>query len=199
MTLLGAGGNAAAIGPVFGTDHNANISITGGVTVQATGGSGDRAARGIVSYSTGKKCFSFTTNVSSPPSGIIDVGIGKSSASLSSLIGGDSSAYGAASNGIIYNGGGGTGQTVDTYPQSGGEVDLCAVDFGNSKVWWWTAHSAEWNQSGTANPATNTGGQAISAGTYFIMVSVRDTTTTITINPNPTGHSAFPAGFSGFY
>jgi hypothetical protein len=46
-----------------------------------------------------------------------------------------------------------------------GDVIGIAVDLDNRKLWFRVAPSGNWNASGTANPATNTGGFTLSAGT----------------------------------
>ena len=49
--------------------------------------------------------------------------------------------------------------------RSNGDVIGIAVDLDNRRVWFRVAPSGNWNNSGTANPATNTGGVVTPAGT----------------------------------
>lgn len=74
----------------------------------------------------------------------------------SSVIGGQGGiiCFNGAS-GVIYNNGTNTGSTVGSW--SAGDVICAAVDFYGGNVWF-RRNNGNWNGSGTANPATGTGG-----------------------------------------
>jgi len=76
-----------------------------------------------------------------------------------------------------------------------------AVDLDNRKIWFRLAPSGNWNASGTANPATNTGGYTIPAGTMVPFVTFGGTAGTaghaLTANFGASVFSgAVPAGFT---
>jgi hypothetical protein len=79
----------------------------------------------------------------------------------------------------------------------GGSPYGVAVDLDNRKIWFRIAPSGNWNNSGTANPATNTGGWTLMAGSivpYFPMASIGDV---ITANFGATAFSGtVPSGFT---
>jgi hypothetical protein len=77
-----------------------------------------------------------------------------------------------------------------------------AVDLVNNRVWY-RAGGGNWNGSGTANPATNTGGIDISTlnpGPYFAANSLGTTVgETYTVNFGATAYSfAAPSGFGNW-
>jgi len=84
---------------------------------------------------------------------------------------------------------------------SAGQVVGGAVDLDNRKIWFRLAPSGNWNASGTANPATNTGGYTIPAGTMVPFVTFGGTAGTaghaLTANFGASVFSgAVPAGFT---
>jgi hypothetical protein len=64
--------------------------------------------------------------------------------------------------------------------QTGASPDVyaCAVDFNNMRIWFRRAGSTNWNNNGSADPATNTGGISISglSGGPWIPVVVLEIT-----------------------
>jgi hypothetical protein len=52
-----------------------------------------------------------------------------------------------------------------------GTVGGIAVDLDNRKIWFRKAPAGNWNNSGTADPATNAGGVTIPAGTMVPFVT----------------------------
>jgi hypothetical protein len=82
-----------------------------------------------------------------------------------------------------------------------GQVAGIAIDLGNRKAWFRIAPSGNWNGSGTANPATNTGGITIPAGTMVPFVtfggSPGSANNVITANFGASAFSgAVPSGFT---
>ena len=68
------------------------------------------------------------------------------------------------------------GGVLATYAawQKGSRIDA-VWDFGNSKVYF-RADEGSWNNSGAANPATNTGGLSVTlAGTLYALISLYST------------------------
>jgi hypothetical protein len=121
-------------------------------------------ARATVSKSAGKKYFEVKSiNVGQ---GNQLVGIAKAAAPLT-YPGDDTNGYGfySLNGGVYFN------DVLQFTANSWGTNDniAVAVDFTNLKVWF-KKIGQFWNGSGSADPATNTGGLTISAGTYFPMV-----------------------------
>ena len=135
---------------------NATLSSTN-LMATATGAGGIRAA---VGQTTGKYYFEFTPNLFN--SGNNGFGIANASATLSSMGGTPTNAV------MVYRVGGpiwinnvNTGSTIGNL-ESGWTFGI-ALDLDNYMIWIRRAPSGNWNGSGTANPATNTGGLSIAS------------------------------------
>jgi len=135
-----------------------NITLSNGnhtATSQATSG-GVRAA---CSVTTGQKIYwevTFNTITSTQTA----AGCARSTANLGNLAGlGTANAAVVFGNGIININAGFAG-SIGT--RSSGDVIGIAVDFAAGLIWFRVAPSGNWNGSGTANPATGTGGFSIS-------------------------------------
>jgi hypothetical protein len=152
----------------------------------ATGASGNNGVRGTNGRSTGKWYFEFPVNTIT--AGFAVLGIGTSSFNINDNS--TSGSVGISASGTISPSG-----NMGSAP-TGKHISF-AVDFDNLKFWA-RYDGGNWNGAaiGSQNPATNTGGTAFSAGTYFPLVLIQNVGTT-TIN---TGDSAFvysaPSGFS---
>jgi len=115
---------------------------------------------------SGKYYFEITTTVSGT-GGNIAVGICTTTSTYPSL--GNLAAAAVVGNTSIRNSGNlwangtNTGITIGTY-SAVGQVVSVAVDLDNLRIWF-RRGANNWNNSGTANPATNTGGIVIPAGT----------------------------------
>lgn len=88
-------------------------------------------------------------------------------------------------NGVHYNTKSGTtklnsstGPTIDTVLAT--ERGHCAIDIDNLKVWFRT-QGGDWNNSGSDDPATNTGGLALVSGSNFYIYCYIPTEGQITI------------------
>jgi len=176
------------------SDKSANITLSGGnLVAQGTNGS-DGGVRATISLTSGKAYFEVTWLSAT---GGVDAGCGiaTSAAVLSSM---GSTALGIAlvyQSGAIYVNGTNTGINIGT-----NTAPLCiAVDLVNSRIWF-RIGGGNWNNSGTANPATNAGGINISAlfptNAAYAAVTTQNSTNTYTAN---FGASAFtqtvPSGF----
>lgn len=157
------------------------------------------------SYSTGKYCFGVIASTTSNnwTAGLANTSFPSFPASLAGL-GGDQFGQGTyvvnPPQYIYYNGVAlTTGTTADV---SGDEVDEC-VDFGTDQIWVSTAvmraNSTPWNNSGTATPATETGGLSISGLTCpcYIVFQTEDSPSVATLNAGgPLAVGSVPSGFS---
>lgn len=139
------------------TLSSGNLKVT-----QPNAGSGFGIARSIASHSAGTYYAEFTMGPIGNSGGVA-IGIGNSSQPLNATSlgpsGGNSIGF-YANAAVVYNGG-----EVATYGSyiATNVVDE-AVDFTNKTIWF-RINGGNWNNSGVANPATNTGGQTISSTT----------------------------------
>jgi hypothetical protein len=172
---------------------NGNLTITHG------GADADAGARSIASTSTAKKFWEVTVNVIGSPS-ITTNGFGNSSANLATYLGANANSVGWAGDGAVYLG-------ADIGPGGGalayttGNVLGFAVDF-NAELAWLRVNSGNWNNNGSANPATGTGGLDVSglnAGPYFACVCVRVGSDQMTANFGATAYAhTAPSGFGNW-
>jgi hypothetical protein len=174
------------------SDKSANIGLTGGnLTATSTGAGAIRATNYI--SGTDKVFFSVTYDGNQSA-----IGVGDSTASLSTQPGSDTThsiAYRpqSASGDVYYN-----GSSVATIGQAtAGDVIYCCIDFANGKIWF-ARNAGNYNNSGTANPATNTGGITISVtGKLYPLWYAAATGTATTANFGASGfYRAAPSGFT---
>jgi hypothetical protein len=152
---------------------NASINLTNGnltATDNTTGGF--QAVRAIASQSSGKRIFKvhidvFTSNHI--------VGIANATESLSFAPGVlDANGIGLAADGQVWcNGVNPTGSPVSVFAV--GDDVWCAVNIDGMLIWWKT-NAGNWNNNGSANPATGVGGinmttAGLAAGPYFPMIA----------------------------
>lgn len=166
----------------------------GNLTIVGTNAAG--LVRTLTSHTTGKYYAEFTINTAAA-SYQADAGIANSSETTTvgtttnsaGLLNGDPNVY-------INNVSAGT---AVTYAAS--QVVSMALDIGNKTIWY-RVNGGNWNGSGAANPATNTGGVSISAvtGAYFMAASVPGAgSPSMTANFGATAYSYTPsAGFGNW-
>jgi len=92
----------------------------------------------------------------------VGVGVGTTTSTYGGLGGSATTGNNGLHSGGIWANGTNTGVTLGLYGD--GQVAGVAVDLDNRKIWFKRLPSGNWNNSGTANPATNTGGITIPAG-----------------------------------
>lgn len=151
-------------------------------------------ARSVVGVTSGKYYFEVTWDEFS--GSFCGVGLGDQDASVSNFYGADGNGLIVVNNGEVYA----NGALVTTIQTSSeGHVSGFAFDITNRRFWMRT-NGGNWNNSGTANPATNVGGVAFPAGmtgTYYAAVGVQiDPNDQMSINFGPTFVGAIPSGFS---
>jgi len=197
-TLTKSGGAAVTLND---SDRGANVSLSGGF-LTATNTTTRGNVRSTTSKSSGKFYFEhlLTTGSNGFDHG---VGVANSTASLTTGPGGSGGAhsvgqYGGNATIYINNSSVGTG-TVCTLTNR-----MCvAVDFDNNRIWYRT-NAGNWNNSGSNDPATNTGGVDISSitGPFFAFVSVEQSgggnaVSTINFGATAFTHTA-PSGFGNW-
>jgi hypothetical protein len=132
-----------------------NVTLSGG-NLTATG-TGQGGVRTITSISSGKYYWEFTLGtISNANTG---VGFGTAAANLANCGPTPVRVVLMYNNGDIYIDNGGTVYHLGA--RSAGDVIGVAVDVTAQLVWFRVAPSGNWNSSGTANPATGTGGFSI--------------------------------------
>jgi hypothetical protein len=132
-----------------------NVTLSGG-NLTATG-TGQGGVRTITSISSGKYYWEFTLGtISNANTG---VGFGTAAANLANCGPTPVRVVLMYNNGDIYIDNGGTVYHLGA--RSAGDVIGVAVDVTAQLVWFRVAPSGNWNSSGTANPATGTGGISI--------------------------------------
>lgn len=153
-------------------NKDTNLGLFAGATVAAgTSNPGNwKGVRGTTSFSTGKKYIEFYGRAYGNDNGIL-FGFGNSSFNTASYPGSNGNSFGFhPSVGATYG------------LPSGIQSDLpwgvtfsIAIDLDAKLVWYRTDKHTNWNNSGTANPATGTGGFAYTvAGALFPAVAAYD-------------------------
>lgn len=134
---------------------NSNLTAT---APAATGA----LSRSVSSYSTGKYHFEVTITFSGTPS--IAFGVCSAGANLNvspGLTGGDS--IGAYDNNSVHGNNSGLGSWAASIIS--GDVVAVEVDVGAGLIWFKdVTQGGDWNDSGTADPATGAGGYSLSSG-----------------------------------
>lgn len=134
------------------------MTLSGGnlvVTGTATGG-----VRAIDGQSSGKYYFECTWNTIA--TNFINTGLALSTAPLTTQNTANVRVYRV--NGDIVLNGTDSGISINSgNPLANNSLVCCAVDIGGQLVWFRLGAAGAWNGSGTANPATGTGGFSISA------------------------------------
>jgi hypothetical protein len=178
------------------------IALSGGNLVATEGtpsGSNGDNCRSVASHSSGKFYAEMTiTNIFDLTT--IAFGIMNASGGLNnSFVGMDTNGIGAFTQRVWTAGSAGAQWASTNLAQ--GDVICMAADFDNGKIYF-RLNGGNWNNSGSANPATNTGGFALSvlaAGPYFATVNMELATQVVTLD---FGASAFafaaPSGFGSW-
>jgi hypothetical protein len=157
-------GNYATLNPL---DKGSSITFSNG-NLALTSTASWNTARATIGLTSGKWYFEYTL---SGPS-YTEVGIGRSTVSLTTYADGSSNAWVYYSNnGNTYNGGSGTA-TGATYTT--GDVIGVAFDLDSGKIWW--AKNGTWLNSGNPGAGTNAVYTNLTSGdTFFPLISVDGT------------------------
>jgi hypothetical protein len=163
--LLWQGGAVAGPGTCTWNpaDASANIILSNlNLTATISSGATDNAVRSIPFHATSGKYYAeFTANFGAAPGSDTGVGIATSTAVLTSVGATSTNALLCYVSGNIYFNGSFTFTNVGGGITSG--VICMAIDLDN-KTSWFRLNNGPWNNPNAgANPATNTGGNSISA------------------------------------
>ena len=169
------------------------ITLSGGNLIATSTGAG--SVRGVSTLTTGKYYWECTMNVWSQAN--TSVGVANSTAILSNFVTtGFNSAMVYLSGAISVNSIS-SGQSLGA--RSSGDIIGIAVDGTAHLIWFRVAPSGNWNGSGTADPATGTGGISISSLGSTVFPAFGQTTSgqSATANFGATAFTgAVPSGFS---
>lgn len=175
----------------------------GNLTATGSGSSVAQVVRSTTSKSSGKVYWEVTVGTMT---GGIELGFGNSSVTTSSFLGLNTLSLGflpgSVQQTLVNNAALNSGSTASV----NGAVVSIAVDFTNKLAWISTAvmraASTPWNNSGTDNPGTNTGGAALTAlaaGPYYAMFMAYETGGAATANFGAAPFTvALPTGFTAW-
>lgn len=170
---------------------NGNLSVT--VTSGYAGAF--QNVKALASASSGKKYFEWKSDLQQT-FGL--PGICNGSQSMDGeFLGGTANSVGFVADGRVYVANVNV-STIQTYAQ--GDTVCVALDIGNQMIWFRT-NGGNWNNSGTADPATNVGGIDISAvsGPYFPGGQINNDADAFTANFGATAYAqAIPSGFGNW-
>lgn len=154
----------AAVGPtIYGlnpTDKHADITLSNSnfTATKSDGSVAWRTARSVTSHTFGKFYYEWVGNEFS--SSFIAAGFATAAASLATYPGSETTSLGLVTDGSVFR----AGSSTAVHGGFGENEIICmAIDLDNG-MFWCRRLGGNWNNSGTANPATNTGGLALNAG-----------------------------------
>jgi hypothetical protein len=179
----------------------ASITLSGGDLIATkTGADADAQVRSVASRSSGKVHFeaTFTTVITNSSS--MGLGIASASHTLGggSYVGSDLTSVGVWGDKSVYLNGSAT-TLLSTNPAQG-DVMAIEVDFGAALLWVKTSSSTNWNNNGSADPATGTGGFNISTLTsspWYIICDAEQTNQAWTLNAGGSAYAFTPSSGYG--
>lgn len=160
----GGGGGGVTWDPVTA----AAVTLSGGnlVVTSTSAAINEQGAHvaGTSSHSSGKYYFEVTSTIAAS-GGNMSTGIGTPTSTFTGIGNG-----GGVVGAIVYTGSGSGAiwvngsNTVSLGTFMNGNIAGVAADLDNRRIWFRKNSAGNWNNSGTASPATNTGGFALPAG-----------------------------------
>lgn len=179
------------------SDKSSNITLSGGNLIATHSTTSVGGVRSTSSYSTGKWYWEITLG---PVSDLV-IGLANSTYSLSTSdnVGADLNSVGwyPYFNDVIVN------DAILATIQAGTQNDVIGFAWdADNKLLWIRTNAGNWNNSGTANPATSTGGLSLSslhAGPFFIVLGSDKSGDAGTLNVGATSFAnAAPSGFTAW-
>jgi len=175
-------------------DAAAAITLSGGNLIATqTGSTAWSIVRGIANHTTGK--FYFESNINTVLTNS-EFGVAESSETLTNSFLGQSGSHSIGwdcATGSVYL----NGSVITTIQTAAaGDTVSVAYDLVNHMIWFRT-NAGSWNNSGTADPATNTGGISFGGVTaYYPAAALYDATNQITTNFHATAYAqTVPSSF----
>lgn len=182
-------------------NKSANITLSGGNLVAACNSTNTNGnvVRSVASHSSGKYYAEFTLGTVVTVGGM-GFGLINASQSVTAQYLGDTgnNSIGAYGQGTVFR----NNSNVGTFSAGciSGDVICMAVDLTNQSIWW-RKNGGNWNNSGVADPATNTGGLSITllAAPLFAAVDLETNTESGTANFGATAYAqTAPSGFGNW-
>ena len=169
--LLG-GGVPVVYATLDPANKGAGITLSGGDLIATkSSGTGWQMARATAGKTTGKYYFEATWNEFS--GSFVGIGLGDQDASVNNFFGADGNGLIVINNGEVYA----IGALLTTIQTSAeGQVSGFAFD-ADAKLVWMRTNGGNWNNNGSANPATGVGGIAFPgsmSGTYYAGLGVQN-------------------------
>ena len=192
------GGGGGAVTTTWNpADKSANITLSNGNLTAAISANADSAVRSTTSKAAGSGKYYFEVTVTGT---LANTGIGVASptAVLSSVHNTVTQAAAAFTGpGSAFINGSNVGFALGGFVT--GNVACVAVDLVNNRIWF-RRNAGNWNDSGTANPATNVGGYSISAlftsASAYGLVTMGNTALQDNVNFGATAFAqTIPSGF----
>jgi len=176
-----------------------NVTLSGGnLVVTSTSTSTNQGAHvdAASAKTAGKYYFELTLTSNASVGGNNGIGIGTTASTYAAMGSNATTGNMTFASGNVYAGGAiQSGINIGTFAT--GQIVGLAIDLDNRRAWFRKAPAGNWNASGTANPATNTGGIVIPAGTMVPFVTFNATSNTWTVNFGMAGFTgAVPSGFT---
>lgn len=179
-------------------DSSINLSNVNLKATRVTAGSSWCSVRSTTSHSSGKYYYEWMPNEFS--GSFIGAGFGNAAASLASYLGSSADSIAIVTDGNVYKS---AGATATLSGIAEGDLICIAIDLG-ADLFWCRKGAGNWNNNGSANPATGVGGIALpsglTSGAVFAGLSVQT-------GPNDAGTANFggsafgqtpPSGFSAW-
>jgi hypothetical protein len=178
-------------------DKTASVTLSNGNLTATITALGNQGARSIYSTAAGKYYWEYTfTNTTNDGCGIVNLATALSTTGVNGVAG---AAYVNSTGNVLVNS---TSNSATLGVFATGNIACIALDLDNRLIWFRKGAAGNWNNSGTANPATGVGGFALTfvgagVAAYGLMTGQSATNGAITAN---FGDSAFagvvPAGFA---
>lgn len=183
-------------------DADPDIAFSGGnLTITKINTTANASVRSTTSRSSGKLYFEHRWSSAAIPGGI-RVGITDASTPVNVGVGSSIPSVGWAGNGSVINDSALVLNAVADLATVANQFMYVALDASGRLVWFKKQGGINWNDSGTANPATGVGGFALSgSGAIFAMgtISFDSAPDISTVNFGATAfNGTVPAGFSAW-
>jgi|SRR5580765_939846 len=149
-----------------------SVTLSGGNLIATNTGkapTNQGASVGAADAKTAGKYYFEATFITITGGGNLGVGVGTTASTYSGLGNSATTGDNGLGSGAIWANGANTGISVGAY--SNAQIAGVAVDLGARKIWFRHSPSGNWNNNASYNPATNTGGITIPAGTMVPFVT----------------------------
>jgi hypothetical protein len=176
-----------------------NMTLSGGNLIAQGASAAQNGVRSTLGQTTGKIYFELTVTGTMNSTSL---GVATAAATFSGIYNaGTGASFANPFNGNTFDGTGTAGGNLGAFVS--GDVLCVALDLTNLRTWF-RKNNGNWNASGTANPATNTGGLSVSTlfsgsvAAYAVMSS-QNSTTIVTANFGATSYTySVPSGFAAW-